>query len=210
MTRSCSFSTRSTRCLSCTSWSLLAWYPGICSCACLACRSALRSFLRLVSLSLSLRCSWSLSRLDSMFSARRSSSVRAWSARCWSPLSPSRSRSLRMSSTLRSFCSMAILARSSVAAVLVCSSCLARRLVDSVALPASRSLMRAMRRCSCTRSPFSALATTSLCLRILSGTPLTLNRSSWFCTRMSAPACISARTESRLASMSSFWCVRSP
>mmetsp|Transcript_19952 Transcript_19952/g.64961 ORF Transcript_19952/g.64961 Transcript_19952/m.64961 type:complete len:202 (+) Transcript_19952:1649-2254(+) len=167
-------SSRST--LSCETCSLTLICVGMTLCACLSWRSARRSFLSAVSFSFRRRCSWSCSAFKSASMPFTSMSSFTWSAKCRSASSPSRSRSLRISSTARSFCSMASRARSSVPAVRLCSSFSSFSFIDKLLFAISCSRIRSRRRDSCTRKPFSAFCTMSLCFFILSGICITFWR----------------------------------
>mmetsp|Transcript_359 Transcript_359/g.1187 ORF Transcript_359/g.1187 Transcript_359/m.1187 type:complete len:260 (+) Transcript_359:1546-2325(+) len=155
--------------LSCCACSLVFMSGGTVAWVCLCCRSALRSFLSATSLSLIRLVRLSCSCFCSVMSPRSSMSSFAASALCMSASSPSRSSSLWISPTARSFCSIASLAFSSVPAVRLCSSLSSFSFWLSMLFCISCSRILSSSRLSCTLRPFRAFRTTSLCLRNFSG-----------------------------------------
>mmetsp|Transcript_1748 Transcript_1748/g.6927 ORF Transcript_1748/g.6927 Transcript_1748/m.6927 type:complete len:426 (-) Transcript_1748:474-1751(-) len=131
--------------------------------------------------------------------------IATWSLRCWSASRPAISRSFRISSAVRSFFAIAALACSSVAAARACSSESSRALASSE--EASRSVEAALsaRRDSCCTRPFTALDTTSTCLRSLSErahdlASVSFRRDSSACRARSSPSTASVRPRISLSS----------
>mmetsp|Transcript_7685 Transcript_7685/g.31137 ORF Transcript_7685/g.31137 Transcript_7685/m.31137 type:complete len:302 (-) Transcript_7685:3-908(-) len=100
--------------------------------------------------------------------ARRSSSVFSFVSLSRSRVSDA--RSFNSSSAMRSFCSIAIDARSNVPAVVECSSVLARTVSASRASDSSNAMNLLFSDCSCARNALICSLTMSHSRRILSGT----------------------------------------